>query len=145
MAMKSMVVWSAVGLMAVSAWVGVSAQAQKSQWAGVFSAAQAKRGAGLYADKCSSCHGDALNGGDNAPGLIGGEFSANWNDLRLGDLYERIRISMPQDSPGSMSRQEYADVLAFILQRGGYPAGSEDLPSDLAVLNSYQFLANKPQ
>ena len=142
--MKAILAWSVAGLVAVSAFA-VSAQTPKSQWAGIYTAAQAKRGTGLYADKCSSCHGDNLTGGDNAPGLVGGEFSANWNDLRIGDLFERIRISMPQDAPGSMSREQYADVLAFILQKGGYPAGSTELPTQLDVLNTYQFLSTKPQ
>ena len=35
-----------------------------------------------------------------AAGLTGGEFTSNWNDLSLGDLYERIRISMPQSASG---------------------------------------------
>ena len=79
-----------------------------------------------------------------APALVGGEFSANWNDLRIGDLYERIRISMPQDSPSSLTRAQYADVVAFILQKGGYPAGTVELPTDLAQLNGMQFVAIKP-
>ena len=51
-----------------------------------------------------------------APGLTGGEFTSNWNDLSLGDLFERMRISMPQNAPGSLSRQQNADILAFVLQ-----------------------------
>jgi mono/diheme cytochrome c family protein len=134
----------AVSLAVFGLFAFVSAQAPKSQWDGIYTAAQAKRGSGIYADKCSSCHGDNLTGGDNAPGLVGGEFSANWNDLRIGDLFERIRISMPQDAPGSLSRQEYADVLAYTLQKGNYPAGDAELPTQLDALNAIQFIATKP-
>src|SRR5687768_11173838 len=74
-------------------------QADKTQWSGVYTAEQAKRGEKLYADQCASCHGDELGGGEMAPSLIGGEFSANWNDLSVGDLFERMRISMPQNNP----------------------------------------------
>ena len=56
-----------------------------------------------------------------APGLIGGEFTANWNDLTLGDLFERMRTSMPQNNPGSLSRQQNADILAFILRKASCP------------------------
>ena len=60
-----------------------------------------------------------------APGLTGGEFTSNWNDLSLGDLFERMRISMPQNAPGSLSRQQNADILAFMLYKGNYPAGTD--------------------
>src|SRR5215210_516360 len=80
----------------------VAAQGAKSQWDGVYTQDQAKRGEALYSENCASCHGPDLTGGEMAPGLTGGEFSSNWNDLSLGDLYERIRISMPQNAPGSL-------------------------------------------
>ena len=118
--------------------------APKSQWDGIYTAEQAKRGEPLYAEHCASCHGDALGGGEMAPGLVGGEFSANWNDLSVGDLFERMRISMPQNNPGSLSRQVNADILAFILQRGKYPEGKTELPSATEALNQIKFLATKP-
>ena len=73
------------GLVALGAFsaanVKVQAQ-QKTQWDGVYTEDQAKRGEPLYAEKCSSCHGPDMNGGEMAPGLTGGEFQANWNDLQ---------------------------------------------------------------
>jgi mono/diheme cytochrome c family protein len=119
-------------------------EAPKTQWDGVYTLEQAQRGEPLYAEKCSSCHGPDLNGGEMAPGLIGGEFSANWNELSLGDLFERMRISMPQNNPGSLSRQQNADVLAFILHRANYPAGTTELPTQTEMLNMYKFIALKP-
>ena len=53
-----------------------------------------------------------------APGLAGGEFTSNWNDLSVGDLYERIRVSMPQSAPGSLTRQQNSDILAYVLMKG---------------------------
>ena len=141
--MKAILAGSMAACVGLAAW-SVAAQAPQSQWNGIYTPEQAARGGKLYVDKCATCHGDALEGGEMAPGLVGGEFSANWNDLRIGDLYERIRISMPQDSPDSLSRAQYAEVVAFILQKGGYPAGKADLPTDLAQLNGMQFLATKP-
>src|SRR5258706_15784763 len=80
-----------VGITVVGA-LGVypAAQGAKSQWDGVFTETQAKRGEGLYSQYCASCHGPELTGGEMAPGLTGGEFRANWNDLSVGDLFERI-------------------------------------------------------
>ena len=87
----------------VAAGMVVTAQ-EKSQWDGVYTEAQAQRGEPLYQQYCSSCHGPDMAGGEMAPGLAGGEFSANWNDLSLGQLFERMRTSMPQNNPGSLSR-----------------------------------------
>ncbi len=122
----------------------VSALQAKSQWDGIYTEAQAKRGDGLYQQQCASCHGPEMAGGEMAPGLAGGEFSANWNDLSVGDLFERIRISMPQNNPGSLSRQQIADILAFMLNKGNYPAGSTDLPTATEALNQFKFLATRP-
>jgi len=137
------------GLAAIGAFRGVGANGslsaqQKSQWGGVYTDEQAKRGEPLYAEKCSSCHGPDMNGGEMAPGLTGGEFTANWNDLTIGDLFERIRISMPQNNPGSLSRQQNADILAAILKKANYPAGKTELPTQTEMLNTYKFMATKP-
>ena len=120
----------------------VSAQ-EKSQWDGVYSDEQAKRGEPLYAQYCSSCHGPDLAGGEMAPGLVGGDFAANWNDLSLGQLFDRIRTSMPQNNPGSLSRQQNADILSFILLKGSAPAGTAELPTQTEVLNTIKYVATK--
>jgi mono/diheme cytochrome c family protein len=122
----------------------LSAQQAKSQWDGVYTQEQAKRGDALYAEHCASCHGADMNGGEMAPGLTGGEFSANWNDLSLGDLFERMRVSMPQNAPGSLSRAQNADILAYILSKGNYPAGKTELPQATDVLNTIKFVSSKP-
>jgi mono/diheme cytochrome c family protein len=120
------------------------AQQAKSQWDGVYTEDQAKRGEGLYSQYCASCHGPDLSGGEMAPGLTGGEFSSNWNDLSLGELFERMRVSMPQNSPGSLSRQQNADILAFVLFKSNFPAGQAELPTQTEMLNTIKFIASKP-
>jgi mono/diheme cytochrome c family protein len=122
---------------------GAVAAQEKSQWDGVFSAEQAKRGEPLYGQYCSSCHGPDLAGGEMAPGLVGGDFAANWNDLSLGQLFDRIRTSMPQNNPGSLSRQQNADILSFILLKGTAPAGAAELPTQTEVLNTIKYVATK--
>jgi cytochrome c len=116
----------------------------KTTWSGVYSEAQAKRGETLYADKCASCHAPDLTGLDQAPPLSGDDFNINWNDLAVNDLFERIHISMPADKPGSLSRQEAADIVAFVLQKGGFPTGQAELPSEADGLKAIKFLAKKP-
>jgi S-disulfanyl-L-cysteine oxidoreductase SoxD len=119
-------------------------QGDKTTLTGVYSEAQAKRGEALYADRCSSCHAPDLTGLDQAPPLTGNDFNTNWNDLAVNDLFERIHISMPADKPGSLSRQETADVIAFILQKASFPAGQSELPSEADPLKGIKFVAKKP-
>lgn len=116
----------------------------QTTWSGIYSETQAKRGEALYGEKCASCHGPDLAGADQAPPLTGGDFSTNWNDLSVNDLFERIRISMPADNPGTLSRQQVADVVAFLLNKGNVPPGQIDLPTEAAVLKEIKFLSTRP-
>ena len=77
------------------------AEQSKSVWDGVFTKEQAARGAAQYKTMCSECHGVDLGGDGFAPALSGSDFMGNWTDLSVGDLFERIRISMPPSDPGS--------------------------------------------
>lgn len=133
-----------LGIIGTCAFGAISAQ-EKSQWDGVYSEEQAKRGEALYTQQCSSCHGPDLGGGEMAPGLVGGDFSANWNDLTLGQLFDRMRVSMPQNNPGSLSRQQNADILAFVLNKGSAPAGTTELPTQSEVLNTIKYVAMNPK
>jgi mono/diheme cytochrome c family protein len=121
-----------------------AAAAGSDVWGGVYTDAQAKRGETVYADKCASCHAPDLTGLDQAPPLTGSDFATNWNDLSINDLFERIRISMPADKPGTLGRQEVADVLSFVLQKNSFPAGGADLAADADTLKAIKFLAKKP-
>src|SRR5262245_20287919 len=108
----------------------VRAQPTKSVWDGVYTEEQATRGKTGYAEQCASCHGPELTCGEMAPALSGGEFMAGWDGLTIGDLFERIRISMPQNAPGSLSSQQNADILAFVLASNKFPAGTDELPKE---------------
>ena len=118
--------------------------ATRSVWDGVYTVEQSKRGEPLYGQYCSSCHGTVLEGGEMAPPLAGGTFNANWNALSMGDLLERIRTSMPQNNPGSMSRAQCADILAFMLSVGNFPSGKTELPRETELLKQITFEATKP-
>ena len=116
----------------------------KSIWDGIYTEEQATRGKALYAQECASCHGGELTGGEMAPPLAGGEFMAGWDGLTVGDLFERIRISMPQNAPGSLSGQQNADVLAFIFSAGKFPAGTTEMPKEAGILKQIKFEVKKP-
>jgi S-disulfanyl-L-cysteine oxidoreductase SoxD len=122
-----------------------AAQESATVWDGVFTDEQAKRGEGAYRQECSNCHGPELEGADMTPPLIGGGFTANWNDLSVGDLYERIRTTMPLDKPGKLSRQQNADVIAFMLKANMWPAGTTELPRELGVLKQIRIQSSRPE
>lgn len=121
----------------------IAAQAAKTVWDGVYTADQATRGRVLYNTKCLSCHGADLSGGEMAPPLVGVGFQSNWNGLSVGDLSERIRVSMPLGQEGSLSRQQVSDVIAAILAAGEYPAGATELTNQPDVLKTLQITPRK--
>ena len=137
-----------VAIAAFAATVGAretgAAQQAQSVWEGIYTEAQANRGELLYASECASCHGPNLEGGEFAPALMGGEFTWNWSGLSVGDLFERIRVSMPEGAPQAVSREQKADILAFMLSKNEFPAGETELGSRREFLTGIAFLAMKP-
>lgn len=123
----------------------VCGQPTASVWDGVYSEEQSGRGQTLYTKECASCHGSSLNGGETAPPLTGSAFMANWSGLTVGDLFERMRVSMPEGRPGTLSRQQNADILAYILNVNQFPAGKTELARDTDRLRQIRFLAEKPE
>ena len=119
----------------------VAAAQGRTVWDGVYTAEQARRGAEAYAQACAECHGADLGGGDMAPGLVGVQFAYNWHGFSARDLFERLRVSMPPDQPNRVSRQDKADILAFMLEANGMPAGDTELASRAGPLGAIQFLA----
>lgn len=119
-------------------------ETSRSVWDGVYTQEQASRGQPLYARECASCHGPTLNGGEMAPALTGGQFLANWNGLTLGDLFERIRTTMPLSKPGKLSRDVNADILACILSANKFPSGDTALSSKTEFLKEIRIEATKP-
>ena len=103
----------------------------------VYSEAQALRGEELYQQYCSLCHGARLQGSPAAP-LTGDAFRGRWEDGKhtLDDLYYIIRSLMPNNAPGSLSKAQYADVVAYILKINKYPAGEAELVPMPAVMKA---------
>jgi len=125
--------------------VALRAQAAASVWDGVYSEDQAGRGESVYRQYCASCHGDHLQGKrPQTPALTGSAFKGNWNGETVDDLFEKIQTAMPADKPGTLSRQQNADALAFILKSNEFPAGQTELPADAAKLKQIRFEAERP-
>jgi mono/diheme cytochrome c family protein len=129
-------------LLSVAA-ASIAAQTPRTVWDGVYSEEQSRRGRELYSAKCLSCHGADLSGGEMAPPLVGIGFQSNWNGQTVGDLSERIRVSMPLGAEGTLSRQQVSDVIAAIFAAGDYPAGANELPRESDVLKTIQITPRK--
>lgn len=93
---------------------------------GVFSEAQANRGKDVFEESCLECHALLeFTGGPYTP-------LAKWPNV--GEMFVSVSSRMPYNDPGSLSRQEYAAVLSYILQQNGYPSDGDELPGDVRRL-----------
>lgn len=134
--MKLRVLFGSLAIIWLAGVTQFSARAEqaKSVWDGVFTKAQADRGAAAYKTACSECHGGDLGGDGFAPALAGSEFMGNWTDLSVGDLFERIRISMPPSGPSAVSPEQKADIVAHLMNVNKFPAGQTELEPKTDVL-----------
>lgn len=131
-----------IGIALLTVWAAaLAAQAERSVKDGVYTEEQAKRGEVVYAESCANCHGEQMEGIDMSPALTGATFSSNWNSLMVGDLFDRIRTTMPMDRPGSITPQQNADVIAFLLKANQYPAGKTELPNTVTPLKTIKIEA----
>jgi mono/diheme cytochrome c family protein len=136
----------------------------RSIWDGVYTQEQAERGEPLYS-RCAECHGvrrlgahpslpaflfradrepdgpvlmHVTNPGqfDIGPPLGGRLWFRDWAGNTLGAFYLVASTTMPLDLPGSLPDQDYIDIIAFLLASSDVPAGDEELPPDVDVLNN---------
>ena len=91
-----------------------------------YTAEQAAEGQRTFTTVCAVCHGRNE--------FTGPIFALTWMEEPLGHLFEHISTAMPQDDPGSLAPEEYAAVLAYMLQLNGRPAGERRLPADAELL-----------
>lgn len=112
----------------------IAAQEKKSVKAGVYTAAQADRGEALFKSRCASCHAPGYFTDDN--------FYTNFANKPLWELFDVVSDSMPEDDPGSLKKEEYADVISYLLKLNKFPSGDVDLPIDKDALSA--ILMEKP-
>jgi mono/diheme cytochrome c family protein len=93
---------------------------------GVYSAAQAMRGQEIYKAQCTDCHGNALDGGIGPP-LAGEGFLSNWSARSIANLVDKTQKTMPFTAPGTLTKEQATDLVAYILQVGKFPAGRAEL------------------
>ncbi len=99
-----------------------------------YTSRQAERGNGLFRDNCVSCHASSE--------FTGASFERRWRNRAVGDIYEFVLYSMPDDNPGGLPEQTYADIIAYILQLNDFPAGGTDLPPSVDALMEMKMWAD---
>jgi mono/diheme cytochrome c family protein len=120
---------AAAGFVALAAvaLAASAAQEKRSVKDGVYTAAQADRGQIVFRSKCASCH---------APNRFTDDlFYASFAGKPLWEMFDVISDSMPEDDPGSLKKEEYADVIAYLLKLNNFPAGPAELPTDKEALS----------
>nr|WP_321984719.1 c-type cytochrome [uncultured Lichenicoccus sp.] len=98
----------------------------------LYTADQATAGKQKFADNCSQCHGDNLEG-MAGPALKGDLFASAKANFQVGDIFNIVVKNMPSTQPGSLSHDDYTQIMSFILQQNGFPAGSSPLVFDTAL------------
>ena len=124
------------GLMWAAAIATIGAQApSRTVNDGVYSTGQAGRGQALFQSICTTCH--------NTERFTGAEFVSAWSGKPLAELFKAVQ-TMPEDNPGSLSAQQYGDVIAYFLSLNKFPAGAEELKGDAEALATIEMQAPKP-
>jgi S-disulfanyl-L-cysteine oxidoreductase SoxD len=120
--MRNTIAIFALGIAVVGAPYPLSGQAPKTVNDSVYSAAQATRGQALFEGSCTACH--------DAARFTGGDFMKNWSGKSMGELFKLVSTTMPEDNPGGLKPQQYADVLAYFLKLNEFPAGADELKAE---------------
>jgi hypothetical protein len=99
-----------------------------------YTAAQAERGDDSFRETCLSCHSSSE--------FRGRSFQRDWRGSSMGYLYEEIVYYMPEDNPGGLATDTYLDIMAYILDLNGFPAGDSELVSDIDAMKEIVLFPN---
>lgn len=94
---------------------------------GVYTRRQADAGQGVFALACQSCHAPTQH--------AGADFRGRWFGRSVGELFGYLRREMPQTDPGTLSDEEYAALIAYLMRINRMPAGERPLAADSAALH----------
>ncbi|HEY0875406.1 MAG TPA: cytochrome c [Vicinamibacterales bacterium] len=128
----SAVVWvAAFAFTAASAYV---APAQKTTNDGVYTKAQADGAKKQFETICADCHPFTVAAKKKPKDLpLGDEpFFDSWSGRPLSEMITLIALTMPNDGSATVTDEEAANLVAYILQQNGYPAGSVPLTTATA-------------
>lgn len=127
--------WALMAACVFGAPLPVLAQETVTTLDGVYTAEQAARGKQIYQRSCVGCH--ALD-------WYQGDMVRAWAGAPLFGLFEVISTKMPEDNPGSLSRRQYVDMLAYILELNDMPVGDQELSTGASRLRQILFQWRDP-
>lgn len=132
----SVLAGAALALAAAIALSSAPAQgaAQKTSNDGVYTKEQADRAKDQFAKMCADCHPFSAAAKKKPNDVLLGDepFVKAWDDRSLGQMVTTIVMTMPNDGSGAVTDSEGVDLVAYILQQNGYPAGSQPLTKEAA-------------
>lgn len=99
---------------------------------------QAAAGEQVYLNSCASCHLASLQGAGEAAALRGADFLNVWGPQPVNELVALVAASMPPTAPGSLAREDYVSVVAYLLSQNGVEASE----APLAFASAGQVLAS---
>lgn len=141
-------IFASAAIVAAGAFMIGAAPARKQGAArnttqGVYTEEQAKEGGELYLGVCAACHGASLEGSWEIPALKG-RFMHGFGGRPVGTLFHYVSHAMPQMAPGSLSPEDNAKIVAYLLKENGMPAGTRPLSSDKAALDRIMLTPVRP-
>ncbi len=98
----------------------------------LYTKAQAAIGLGKFIGNCAMCHGAHLEG-RAGPSLKGPNWASAKADYTVGEVFTVVSQQMPATDPGSLEKSDYVNIMAYLLQQNGYPAGDAMLNFDQAA------------
>lgn len=95
-----------------------------------FTQEQADAGRKFYRDTCQVCHGSTLANGQFGTPLKGSLFHDKWQGKSVGELEQFMFEKMPPDKVNTLTSEQIALALAYILSRNDLMPGTEPLSGD---------------
>jgi mono/diheme cytochrome c family protein len=112
----------AVLLGATPALANAQGDAGEKPGSSTVSEAQAQRGEIAFKANCANCH--------TVKQFTTPDFVKTWNERPVFDLFEQLRVNMPQDNPGKLTRQQYIDVVTYLLKSNGAASGEQEMSAE---------------
>ena len=103
----------------------------------LFSAVQVERGEKAFKNTCISCHATTQ--------FVTPVFFSTWNERPVFELFDQLRLTMPQDNPGNLPPQEYIDVISYLLKLLGAEIGESEMPPEDSVMKAATIRIKPPQ
>jgi mono/diheme cytochrome c family protein len=104
---------------------------------------QVAAGAKLYVENCASCHGSGGEGNAKAPAVVGKTAlpldaqppsQARKSKFHTAaDVFQFVKANMPPKSPGSLTDEQYAAIMAFDLKANGVDLGGKKVDAARAA------------